>query len=95
MGWSDTIKFRTPPAAGSDELSFVIYGDMGKAPFDTSVEHYIQVGEVAAPKHEMLKPGKKNALFIYMPHICSLDRFLWPRQWLKRSKMERSTPSFI
>ncbi|XP_062205277.1 probable inactive purple acid phosphatase 1 [Phragmites australis] len=32
--WSDTIKFRTPPAAGSDELSFVIYGDMGKAPLD-------------------------------------------------------------
>jgi hypothetical protein len=23
------IKFRTPPAAGSEELSFVIYGDMG------------------------------------------------------------------
>ena len=48
VGWSDTIKFRTPPAAGSDELSFVIYGDMGKAPLDPSVEHYIQVGEIVA-----------------------------------------------
>lgn len=37
------LKFKTPPAAGSDELSFVIYGDMGKAPLDPSVEHYIQV----------------------------------------------------
>ena len=43
MGWSDTVKFKTPPAAGLDELSFVIYGDMGKAPLDPSVEHYIQV----------------------------------------------------
>ena len=43
MGWSDRVKFKTPPAAGSDELSFVIYGDMGKAPLDPSVEHYIQV----------------------------------------------------
>jgi len=43
VGWSDTLKFKTPPAAGSDELSFVIYGDMGKAPLDPSVEHYIQV----------------------------------------------------
>jgi hypothetical protein len=53
------IKFRTPPAAGSEELSFVIYGDMGKAPFDTSVEHYIQVAEVVTSKLEMLKLGKK------------------------------------
>ena len=54
MGWSDTIKFRTPPAAGSNELSFVIYGDMGKAPLDPSVEHYIQVGEIVASKQERL-----------------------------------------
>ena len=95
VGWSDTIKFRTPPAAGSDELSFVIYGDMGKAPLDPSVEHYIQVGEIVASKQEMLQSEFFFALFIYMPHICSLDRFLWPRQWLKRSKQERSTPSSI
>lgn len=74
MGWSDTIKFRTPPAAGSDELSFVIYGDMGKAPFDPSVEHYIQVGEVAASKHEMLKPGKKMlCLFICRTFAAWID----------------------
>ncbi|KAL6616223.1 hypothetical protein ACP70R_038493 [Stipagrostis hirtigluma subsp. patula] len=46
VGWSDMIKFRTPPAAGSDELLFVIYGDMGKAPLDPSVEHYIQPGSI-------------------------------------------------
>jgi len=43
VGWSGQIKFKTPPAAGSDELLFLAYGDMGKAPLDESVEHYIQV----------------------------------------------------
>lgn len=43
VGWSDQIQFKTPPAGGSDELKFLAYGDMGKAPRDVSVEHYIQV----------------------------------------------------
>lgn len=43
VGWSSRIEFKTPPAAGSEELHFLIYGDMGKAPLDPSVEHYIQV----------------------------------------------------
>lgn len=43
VGWSDQIQFKTPPAGGSDELKFLAYGDMGKAPRDISVEHYIQV----------------------------------------------------
>lgn len=43
VGWSDQIQFKTPPAAGSDELTFLAFGDMGKAPLDESVEHYIQV----------------------------------------------------
>lgn len=42
-GWSDSIKFKTPPAAGADEVKFLAYGDMGKAPRDPSLEHYIQV----------------------------------------------------
>ncbi|GMN53716.1 hypothetical protein TIFTF001_022855 [Ficus carica] len=42
VGWSDQIQFKTPPAGGSDELKFLAYGDMGKAPRDVSVEHYIQ-----------------------------------------------------
>lgn len=46
VGWSDRIQFRTPPAGGSDELKFVAFGDMGKAPRDSSVEHYIQVYEL-------------------------------------------------
>lgn len=44
VGWSNEIQFRTPPAGGSDELKFIIFGDMGKAPRDNSTEHYIQVG---------------------------------------------------
>ncbi|VAH80764.1 unnamed protein product [Triticum turgidum subsp. durum] len=65
VGWSDTTKFRTPPAAGSDETSFVIYGDMGKAPLDPSVEHYIQPGSIAvtgAVAKEM-QTGKVDSIF--------------------------------
>jgi acid phosphatase type 7 len=43
VGWSKRIKFKTPSAGGSNELRFVVYGDMGKAPLDPSIEHYIQV----------------------------------------------------
>ncbi|XP_062223822.1 probable inactive purple acid phosphatase 27 [Phragmites australis] len=65
VGWSDTIKFRTPPAAGSDELSFVIYGDMGKAPLDPSVEHYIQPGSisVATAVAQEISTGKVDSIF--------------------------------
>ncbi|KAK4407606.1 putative inactive purple acid phosphatase 27, partial [Sesamum angolense] len=38
---------QTPPAGGSDELRFLAYGDMGKAPLDSSVEHYIQPGSIS------------------------------------------------
>ncbi|KAL2898499.1 putative inactive purple acid phosphatase 27 [Bienertia sinuspersici] len=48
VGWSDDIPFRTPPAGGSDELTILAFGDMGKAPRDSAVEHYIQ--EVASGK---------------------------------------------
>ncbi|PON74375.1 Acid phosphatase [Parasponia andersonii] len=47
VGWSDQIQFKTPPAGGSDELKFVAFGDMGKAPRDASVEHYIQPGSIS------------------------------------------------
>lgn len=43
VDWSDKIQFRIPPAGGSDEMKFLAYGDMGKAPRDASTEHYIQV----------------------------------------------------
>ena len=43
VGWSDEIQFRTPPVGGSEELKFLAFGDMGKAPLDMSAEHYIQV----------------------------------------------------
>ncbi|WVZ68519.1 hypothetical protein U9M48_017451 [Paspalum notatum var. saurae] len=65
VGWSDEIKFRTPPAAGSDELSFVIYGDMGKAPLDPSVEHYIQPGSISVAKAvaKEIQTGKVDSIF--------------------------------
>ncbi|KAE8038330.1 hypothetical protein FH972_010853 [Carpinus fangiana] len=46
-GWSEQIQFRTPPAGGSDELRFIAYGDMGKAPRDASAEHFIQPGSLS------------------------------------------------
>ncbi|KAG2601346.1 hypothetical protein PVAP13_5KG584000 [Panicum virgatum] len=65
VGWSDTNKFRTPPTAGSDETSFVIYGDMGKAPLDPSVEHYIQPGSISVAKAvaKEIKIGKVDSIF--------------------------------
>ncbi|XP_050154129.1 probable inactive purple acid phosphatase 27 [Malus sylvestris] len=47
VGWSDQIQFRTPPAGGSDELKFLAFGDMGKAPRDSSAMHYIQPGSLS------------------------------------------------
>nr|XP_043611654.1 probable inactive purple acid phosphatase 27 [Erigeron canadensis] len=46
-GWSARIIFKTPPSGGSDELKFLAFGDMGKAPRDASVEHYIQPGSIS------------------------------------------------
>lgn len=45
-GWSDQITFKTPPAGGSNEIKFIAFGDMGKAPRDSSAEHYIQPGSI-------------------------------------------------
>lgn len=45
-GWSSRVNFKTPPSGGSDELKFLAFGDMGKAPRDASVEHYIQPGSI-------------------------------------------------
>ncbi|XP_054813737.1 probable inactive purple acid phosphatase 27 [Prosopis cineraria] len=50
VGWSEQIKFSTPPAGGSDELRFLAYGDMGKTPLDASEEHYIQPGAFSVLK---------------------------------------------
>ncbi|KAL2329298.1 hypothetical protein Fmac_022725 [Flemingia macrophylla] len=50
VGWSEQIQFSTPPAGGSDELKFIVYGDMGKTPLDDSEEHYIQPGALSVIK---------------------------------------------
>ncbi|GAV76169.1 Metallophos domain-containing protein/Metallophos_C domain-containing protein [Cephalotus follicularis] len=65
VGWSDTITFKTPPAGGSDELRFLIYGDMGKTPLDPSVEHYIQPGALSVTKalEKEVNAGNVDSIF--------------------------------
>lgn len=46
-GWSLSQTLRTPPASGSSNVTFIAYGDMGKAPRDNSREHYIQPGSLS------------------------------------------------
>ncbi|KAL8144464.1 hypothetical protein V2J09_017496 [Rumex salicifolius] len=46
-GWSEQIRARTPPAGGSDAVKIIAFGDMGKAPLDNSIEHYIQPGSIS------------------------------------------------
>ncbi|XP_052172070.1 nucleotide pyrophosphatase/phosphodiesterase-like [Diospyros lotus] len=50
IGWSDEIEFRTPAAGGAEEVRFLAFGDMGKAPRDASAEHYIQPGSLSVMK---------------------------------------------
>ncbi|KAH7528043.1 hypothetical protein FEM48_Zijuj05G0029900 [Ziziphus jujuba var. spinosa] len=65
VGWSSEIQFKTPPAGGSEELKFLAYGDMGKAPRDESAEHYIQPGSLSVIKAmaEEVKSGNVDSIF--------------------------------
>ncbi|KAJ6713299.1 PURPLE ACID PHOSPHATASE [Salix purpurea] len=65
VGWSDKIQFRTPPAGGSDELKFLAFGDMGKAPLDPSAEHYIQPGSLSVIKAmtDEVESGNVDSIF--------------------------------
>ncbi|CAN1128266.1 Probable inactive purple acid phosphatase 27 [Linum perenne] len=65
VGWSEEKKLKTPPAGGSEELRFLAYGDMGKAPLDSSVEHYIQPGSVAVVNAmtKEVESGKVDSIF--------------------------------
>ncbi|KAL1125009.1 hypothetical protein V6Z11_A13G014100 [Gossypium hirsutum] len=65
VGWSAEIQFRTPPAGGSDELKFIVFGDMGKAPLDSSAEHYIQPGSISVIKGmtEEVENGNVDSIF--------------------------------
>lgn len=64
-GWSEQVQFRTPPAGGSNELKFLAFGDMGKAPLDDSVEHYIQPGSISVAKAvlDYVDSGNVDAIF--------------------------------
>ncbi|RZC75902.1 hypothetical protein C5167_000160 [Papaver somniferum] len=65
VGWSNQTKFRTPPAGGSDELKFLAFGDMGKAPLDGSIEHYIQPGSLSVVEAmaKEVESGKVDSVF--------------------------------
>ncbi|XP_038689199.1 probable inactive purple acid phosphatase 27 [Tripterygium wilfordii] len=66
VGWSEKIQLKTPPAAGSDELKFLAFGDMGKAPLDNaSIEHYIQPGSVSVVKAmtDEVNSGNVDSIF--------------------------------
>ncbi|KAJ9190600.1 hypothetical protein P3X46_001785 [Hevea brasiliensis] len=65
VGWSDQIQFQTPPAAGSNELRFLAFGDMGKAPRDASAEHYIQPGSISVVEAmtDEVKSGNIDSIF--------------------------------
>ncbi|GKU92222.1 hypothetical protein SLEP1_g5981 [Rubroshorea leprosula] len=71
VGWSDQIQFQTPPAGGSDELKFLVYGDMGKAPLDPSTEHYIQPGSLSVVKAMVGEVGNGNVDSIF--HIGDIS----------------------
>ncbi|XP_068659967.1 probable inactive purple acid phosphatase 27 isoform X2 [Aristolochia californica] len=65
VGWSEQINFKTPPAGGSNELQFLAYGDMGKAPRDLSIEHFIQPGSISVAEAitEEVARGKVDSIF--------------------------------
>ncbi|KAF8396213.1 hypothetical protein HHK36_017826 [Tetracentron sinense] len=65
VSWSDQIQFKTPPAGGTDELKFLAFGDMGKAPRDLSVEHYIQPGSLSVIKAmiDEIAAGNVDSIF--------------------------------
>ncbi|BBM98080.1 acid phosphatase type 7 [Marchantia polymorpha subsp. ruderalis] len=47
VGLSPSTNFSTPPAAGDDAVTLIIFGDMGKAERDGSSIHYIQPGSIS------------------------------------------------
>jgi hypothetical protein len=65
VSWSDPIQFKTPPAVGSDDFKFIAYGDMGKAPLDPSLEHYIQPGSLSVVKAmiDEVNEGNVDSIF--------------------------------
>ncbi|KAJ7571287.1 hypothetical protein O6H91_01G157900 [Diphasiastrum complanatum] len=63
VGWSTQKSFKAPPAAGSDSLTFIVYGDMGKAERDHSIEHYIQPGSLGVIKSVTDKVNEVDMVF--------------------------------
>ncbi|KAE8648459.1 nucleotide pyrophosphatase/phosphodiesterase-like [Cucumis sativus] len=67
VGWSNQTTFRTPPAGGGgNDFHFIAFGDMGKAPLDSSsVEHYIQPGSISVVEamKEEVERGEIDGVF--------------------------------
>lgn len=71
VGWSDQIQFQTPPSGGSNEVKFIVFGDMGKAPLDPSTEHYIQPGSLSVVKGMIGEVDKGNVDSVF--HIGDIS----------------------
>ncbi|CAN6444135.1 unnamed protein product [Victoria cruziana] len=66
VGWSTEAGFHTPPAGGSNhDLVFIAFGDMGTAPLDLSVTHYMQPGSltVVAAVADEIASGRVDSVF--------------------------------
>ncbi|KAM1251578.1 hypothetical protein ACFX13_040523 [Malus domestica] len=79
VGWSDQIQFRTPPAGGSDELKFLAFGDMGKAPRDSWAMHYIQPGSLSVIQAvaDEINSGNVDSIF----HIGDISYAAMPQDF--------------
>ncbi|KAM2263633.1 hypothetical protein ACFXTI_039893 [Malus domestica] len=79
VGWSDQIQFRTPPAGGSDELKFLAFGDMGKAPRDSWAMHYIQPGSLSVIQAVADEINSRNVYSIF--HIGDISYAAMPQDF--------------
>lgn len=77
VGWSPTQKLKTPPASGSSKVNFITFGDMGKAPRDNSIEHYIQPGSLGVIKAVSGEVAARNVdLVLHIGDISYATGFL-------------------
>ncbi|KAL3701603.1 hypothetical protein R1sor_019625 [Riccia sorocarpa] len=71
VGFSPNTSFSTPPAAGDDQVTIIIYGDMGKAERDGSLIHYIQPGSISVIDAITDVVSRENVDFVF--HIGDIS----------------------
>ncbi|MCO5560917.1 hypothetical protein L7F22_014537 [Adiantum nelumboides] len=76
-GWSSGGILKTAPSTGSSNLSFIAYGDMGKAPRDNSTEHFIQPGSLSVIEAVSTEVANENVdLVLHIGDISYATGFL-------------------